>query len=169
LFTWDCDGLGVSLNRQVSQAFNGIKTEVRMFKGSMAVDNPDAIYEPLDNIRQPKTNKETFKNKRSQYYWLLRDRFYKTYRAVVKSEYIDPDELISLSSNIKDLQTLRSEVCRIPLKANGSGLIQIMSKDDMLKLQIQSPNMADALMMSMEIPKVLDQWAELSYEKYSTV
>ena len=169
LFTWDCDGLGVSLNRQVSEAFDGIKTEIRMFKGSMRVDNPDAIYEPLDNIREPKTNKETFKNKRSQYYWLLRDRFYKTYRAVVKGEYIDPDELISISSNIKDLQALRSEVCRIPLKPNGSGLIQIMSKDDMLKMQIQSPNMADALMMSMEIPTVLDDWGELKYESYSTV
>lgn len=169
LFTWDCDGLGVSLNRQVSQAFSGIKTEVRMFKGSMSVDRPDAIYEPLDNIRQPKTNKQTFKNKRSQYYWLLRDRFYKTYRAVVKGEYIDPDELISLSSSIKELQSLRSEVCRIPLKPNGSGLIQIMSKEDMLKLGIQSPNMADSLMMSMEIPQVLDEWDDLNYESYSTV
>lgn len=154
LFTWDCDGMGVGLNRQVSKALEGIKCEVRQYKGSHGADLPDEIYEQCDNIRQPKTNKETFKNKRSQYYWLLRDRFYKTYRAVVHKEYIDPDELISLSSSIKDLQSLRSEVCRIPRKQNGSGYIQIMSKKEMWdKYQIPSPNMADSLAMAMEIPK----------------
>ena len=168
LFSWDCDGLGVSLKRQVTESFEGIKCEIRMFKGSMAVDRPDAIYEPVGNIRQAKTNRETFKNKRSQYYWLLRDRFYKTYRAVVKGEYIDPDELISISSTIPDLQSLRSEVCRIPLKPNGSGLIQIMPKEEMWsKYQIPSPNMADSLMMSMEIPDVLEDFAPLNYQKMS--
>ena len=167
LFTWDCDGMGVSLNRQISTSFDGINCEVRMFKGSMGVDDPDQIYEPLDNIKEPKTNKETFKNKRSQYYWRLRDRFYNTYRAVVKGEYIDPDELISLSSNIKDLQALRSEICRIPRKPNGSGLIQIMSKDDMLKLEIPSPNMADSLMMSMELPDIAESFVPLNYQSIS--
>lgn len=168
LFTWDCDGMGVSLNRQVDEAFSGIKAEIRMFKGSMGVDNPDVIYEQCDNIRKPKTNKESFKNKRSQFYWRLRDRFYKTYRAVEKGEYIDPDELISLSSNIKDMQILRSEVCRIPRKPNGSGLIQIMSKQDMWdKYQIESPNMADSLMMAMEIPEVDDGFESLNYGNMS--
>jgi len=167
LFTWDCDGLGVSLNRQVSESFQGIKTDVKMFKGSMSVDNPDQIYQPHDNIAEPKTNKQTFRNKRSQYYWRLRDRFYNTYRAVVKGEYIDPDELISLDSGINNLQGLRSEICRIPLKLNGSGMIQIMSKDEMLKLGIASPNMADSLMMAMEIPEIIDEWKELKYESVS--
>jgi len=168
LFTWDCDGLGLSLKRQVADAFSGIKCEVRMFKGSMAVDRPDAIYEPDSNVHRPKTNRESFKNKRSQYYWLLRDRFYKTYRAVVKGEYIDPDELISLSTDIKDIAQLRSEVCRIPLKPNPSGLIQIMSKQEMWdKHQIPSPNMADCLMMAMEIPDVMDDFEPLTYQPMS--
>ncbi len=168
LFTWDCDGLGLSLKRQVNDAFQGIKCEARMFKGSMAVDNPDAIYEPMDSIHRPKTNRESFKNKRSQYYWLLRDRFYKTYRAVVHGDYIDPDELISISSDIEDIAGLRSEVCRIPLKPNPNGLIQIMSKQEMWdKHQIQSPNRADAMMMSMEIPDPIDEFAPLNYQKMS--
>jgi len=49
------------------------------------------------------------------------------------------------------MQALRSEVCRIPRKENGNGLIQIMSKIDMAKLKIKSPNMADSLMMSLSI------------------
>ena len=59
--------------------------------------------------------------------------------------------MISISSDIDQLELLRSEVCRIPLKPNGNGMIQIMSKDDMKRLDIESPNMADSLMMSLAI------------------
>jgi phage terminase large subunit len=99
-------------------------------------------------IRNPKTNKETFKNKRAQYYWALRDRFYNTYRAVVRGEYVDPDTMISLdSSGIDNIDALRSEVCRVPIKANNNGYIQIMSKIEMKSIKIPSPGMADSLMM----------------------
>jgi len=172
LFTWDCDGIGAGLKRQVAQNFEGKKCAVDMFKGSMGVDNPDRVYEPDDVTKKPKTNKETFKNKRSQYYWLLRDRFYNTYRAVIKKEYVDPDSLISIPSSCKDIQQLRSEVCRIPLTPNGAGLIQIMSKDDMLKkYKIPSPNMADCLMMSQVMPEIAnDEWfeAEIKYPRVAT-
>jgi phage terminase large subunit len=153
-FSWDCDGLGVTLKRQVNQALEGKKVDPVMFKGSEAAENAESIYQPVDGEERSnaKTNKQTFKNKRAQYYWRLRDRFHNTYRAVVKGEYIDPDDLISLSSDIQDLDALRAEVCRIPKKPNNNGIIQIMSKLEMAKLDIPSPNMADSLMMSMMIP-----------------
>lgn len=156
LFTWDCDGLGVTLRRQVSQAFEGKKIEFEMFKGSESVDDPDEVYQSDKDITltDSKTNRQTFKNKRAQYYWLLRDRFYNTYRAVVKKEYVDPDLMISISSEIDCIDQLRTEVCRIPKKPNGNGLIQIMSKDEMWnKHEIRSPNLADSLMMSMITPE----------------
>lgn len=155
-FTWDCDGLGVSLKRQVNESVAGKKIQTSMFKGSESPDHPDSIYQQSDGDRKSKskTNKQTFKNKRAQYYWRLRDRFYATYRAVVKGEYIDPDDLISLSSTIEDMDSLRSEVCRIPKKPNGNGMIQIMSKLEMAKppFELPSPNIADSLMMLMMIP-----------------
>ncbi|MCK5602171.1 PBSX family phage terminase large subunit [Candidatus Pacearchaeota archaeon] len=154
-FTWDCDGLGAALKRQVDQSLAGKKIESVMFKGSESPDNPEQIYQEGLNSdrRKEKTNKQTFKNKRAQYYTLLRDRFYNTYRAVVKKEYVDPDTMISLSSTIENLAGLRAEVCRIPLKPNGGGFIQIMSKIDMKKQGIASPNMADSLMMLMMHPE----------------
>ena len=110
------------------------------------------MYEPInDNAAQSRSNKDTFKNKRAQYYINLADRMYRTYRFIEHDEYCDPDEMISFSSDIKDLQALRSELCRVPLKPNGNGKIQIMSKDDMLKNGIKSPNMADSVMMSLAI------------------
>lgn len=152
-FIWDADGPGVGLRRQISDGFAGHAIEQVAFRGGRSPDNPDTVYEPLDDIAaKPMKNKDIFKNCRSQYYWALRDRFYKTYRAVEHGEYYDPDELISIPKDIKDLQQLRSEVCRIPRKPNGNGLIQIVSKPDMKKLDIESPNMADALMMSLAIP-----------------
>ena len=152
VFVWDGDGLGIGLRRQVAESFTGKKIEQDIFRGSAGVDFPDALYETIDNnSAKAKTNKETFRNKRSQYYWALRDRFYHTYKAVVKGEYVDPDKMISLSSDIKQLDLLRSEVCRIPLKPNGNGMIQIMSKEDMKRIGIESPNMADSLMMSLAI------------------
>jgi len=70
---------------------------------------------------------------------------------VTFGEYYDPTSLVSFSSDIKQMQTLRSEVCCIPRKFNGAGLIQIMSKPEMRTKQIRSPNIADCIMMSLAI------------------
>jgi phage terminase large subunit len=161
LFTWDLDGMGTGLKRQVDVAFNGKKCEVRGFRGSLSgigQDDGEKVY-------QEKTYAETFKNNRARYYNDLATRFFNTYRAVTKGEYIDPDEMISLDSDgISDIDRLRSELCRIPTKPNANGLIQIMNKQDMKKEGIASPNMADAIMMTMIRPAPLDDWGELEYD-----
>ena len=156
-FVWDCDGLGISLKRQVDQELESTKMQKHQFRGSETPDDANVPYSGKDS----KTNRDTFFNKRAQYWWKLRDRFEATYRAVVKGEYINPDELISLSSDIPVLDQLRSEVCRIPQKRSNNGKIQIMSKIDMAKkpYELPSPNMGDALMMSMFAPKAVQQAA----------
>ncbi len=155
-FVWDCDGMGVSLKRQVEKSLAGKKIEAVMFKGSESPERPNEIYQKSDTDyeKREKTNKETFRNNRAQKYIELRDRFYNTYQAVVQKKYIDPDTMISISSTVDDIAGLRSEVCRVPLKDNGSGLIQIANKVEMKRLGIESPNRADALMMLMIRPEV---------------
>lgn len=150
VFTWDCDGLGISLKRQVETTLKGSKIAWTIFKGSESPAAADKMYQSQDH-QKGRSNKDTFKNKRAQCYWKLRDRFYATYRAVVKGEYVDPEEMIFLDSGMRRIDELRAEVCRIPRKKTANGLIQIMSKEDMLKLDnpIESPNMADSLMMTM--------------------
>lgn len=154
-FVWDGDGMGIAVKSQVSKLLDGRKVDYSIFRGSESVDDPELEYIEADSLdsAKRKTNKDTFYNKRAQFYIKLRDRFYNTWRAVVKGDYVNPDEMISLSSDIKHLDRLRAEVCRIPLKRNNNGKIQIMSKLDMSKLDIPSPNMADALMMCMFAPK----------------
>jgi len=150
-FVWDGDGMGVALRAQFNKAFSQKKIRMDMFRGSLsgkAIDRADEIYDDgTDDPKKKKTYKEVFRNNRSMYYWLLRDRCWKTYQAVVKGTYINPDDIISFSSDIEGLDTLRSELCKIPLKYNPLGFIQIMSKKEMLALDIPSPNMADSVMM----------------------
>ena len=108
-FVWDCDGLGVSLKRQVDSALadkNGI--DYFMFKGSEAVEEPEQPYTEGGKTKN-KTNRETFYNKRAQYWWRLRDRCYNTYSAVERGEYVDPEDQMSLSTSISNLDQIRSE------------------------------------------------------------
>lgn len=168
-FVWDGDGVGTGLRRQVSDAFTDTITRWHMFKGSLAGDGQDfadKIYQPTDDERQQaKTYAETFKNNRAQYYWLLRDRFKATYDCVVGGKYVDPADMISIDSKgVDNMASLRSQVCRIPLKNNSGGLIQIMSKQEMAKIKIKSPNAADALMMTMYRPAAVAAAQPIKYE-----
>lgn len=158
-FTWDCDGLGAALNRQVNAAFDG-KPHIRVsqFKGSTKVDFPKAIFKNVNKqfmditISEQKTNEEALKNKRAQYYEKLQARVYNTYRAVEHGEYIDPDEMISFSSELELLQNLRSELCKIPKKPNANGFFELYTKKEMKsKFRIPSPNLADVCMMFMRV------------------
>ena len=156
-FVWDGDGMGAGLKRQVATELDGTKIKYHMFRGSLSgkgQDNAEKIYMPADDdAKSKKTYAETFKNNRSQYYIDLANRYYATYRCIVKGEYVDPDEMISIDSDgVENMSALRAETCRVPRKKNPVGLQQIMSKDDMRKLGIASPNMADTEMMSLFSP-----------------
>jgi phage terminase large subunit len=154
-FSWDCDGMGVSLRRQVSESLAGKRIDVQEYRGSAGVDRPNQIYQAGHILpgSKPKSNKDTFENKRAQFSWDVRDRVYATYKAVTRGEYKDPADLISFSSDIKYMDKFRSEACRIPLHPRPlRGLIQILSKADMLRLyKIQSPNMFDAVTSNVAI------------------
>jgi phage terminase large subunit len=151
-YTWDCDGMGVALAEQTSTDFEGKHTKIVMFRGSESPDNPKSIYKPAmrSPIESQKTIEDSLRNKRAQYYFELRDRCYRTYKAVVHGEYHDPDTLISFSSDIAVLKKIRAELCRMPIKPNGNGLFQLYTKEEMkTKFKIKSPNLGDSIMMLM--------------------
>lgn len=159
-YTFDCDGMGVGLNRQTAQAFNGKPVSISMFKGSESPDFPESIYEPVTEspIFNQKTWKEVCKNKRAQYYLKLRDRIYNTYRKVVFNEHSDIEDMISFDSNIKNLSKLRAELCRMPVKPNANGLFELYTKPEMKsKFKLASPNLADSVMMLMRHTTKLNQ------------
>lgn len=151
-YTYDCDGMGVGLARQTGTAFESKRTQITMFKGSESPDNPEALYNVSNGnpVFENKTNKQVFRNKRAQYYQMLRDRVYATYCAVIRGEYIDPDKMISFDSTMPLIGKLRSELCRMPIKPNSNGLIDLYTKQEMKsKFKFASPNLADSVMMLM--------------------
>lgn len=159
-FAWDGDGMGIALAEQMGADFGGKHTVLTVFRGSESPDFPDAVYksamsfsatsEDGQPIANQKTNKDAFRNKRAQYYFELRDRCYRTYRAVVHGEYHDPAKMISFDSSIELLPKLRAELCRMPIKPNGNGLFELYTKQEMKsKFKMASPNLADSVMMLM--------------------
>jgi len=161
LFVWDSDGMGVSLKRQVKNGLEGENIDYVPFHGGGKVENPNYPYEDsgtfITNKDKQRSNKQVFRNLRAQKYWDLRTRVYNTYLAITKPEYKNQDSnnLISFSSKITNLDQLIIEICKIPRIYNSNGMIQIMDKKRMFQLyQIESPNLADSLMMSLVIPEI---------------
>lgn len=150
LYIWDVGGMGVTLKRDVNNAFEGKRIEAVQYNGAHGVEDPDSVYESsgAQNIINEKTNKEVCRNLRAQCYLRLRDRVYRTYRAVVHGEFCDPERLISFSSECENLTGLRSELCRLPIKPNASGFEMYTKKGMREKFKVRSPNLADCVMMT---------------------
>lgn len=175
-FVWDGDGMGTGLKRQVSDAFAGRHTNFHMFRGSLSgkgQDNAENVYEPVEGDgldgRKKKKYRDVFLNNRSQYYFAMAWRFKRTYDCVVRGKYVDPAEMISLNTaGIDDIVSLRSQVCRIPQKPNGRGILQILSKKEMAALKIPSPNESDSIMMSFfDPPTIVDDMDDFDFDDWS--
>ncbi|VEB26168.1 Uncharacterized conserved protein [Actinobacillus lignieresii] len=106
-----------------------------------------SVFEPEEFYTQDKTNGDMFANIKAQAWWLLRDRFYKTWRAVEFGDIYPVDEMISLSSDIQGLDYLKAELSRPRVDHDNNGKVRVESKKDMRKRGIPSPNKADALVM----------------------
>ena len=161
-FVWDYSGIGSGMLGSIRKSFAGKKVKLQAFNGGESPDDKDKPY--ISDDGKKKTVGDVFINKRAQRYWRLYELCYNTYRCIVKGDYVDPDDMVSFSSNIKDMSRLRSEICRIPRKRRGDGVIQIMTKKEMLARKIPSPNMADAVMMLIFSPVVEQEFKEIVFE-----
>lgn len=169
LFVWDGDGAGAPLRERIAAAFKGKKIAWEMYKGSEGVENPEETYQEIEEQEEARerTNKDVFYNMRAQQYCALRDRMYRTWEAVTLGKYHNPDDLISFSSKIELINKLRAELCRLPLKPNGNGKIQLMSKQEMKsRYGISSPNLSDSVKMSLRSPNITQEYKPIGYTKW---
>ena len=143
-FVYDSIGVGTGVKVKLNQLRGDDSISIRGFCSSHTPDWPDRKY------NDERTNLDTFINIRAQYWWLLADRFENTYKAVEKGQYLDPDQLISLSSEMENLKLLKSELTRVQRKRgnNRNSLIQVESKRDMKARGLRSPGLADSLVYS---------------------
>lgn len=139
ILRYDSVGVGAGAAAALREA-NGI--EIDAFNGGAGVVAPKKKY-PDDKIPNARTNEDTFANLKAQSWWLLRDRFIATYRAVTTGIIDDPDMLISLSPGITDLRELKSELTQVTYGTTGAGKT-IINKTP---AGTRSPNRGDAVMM----------------------
>lgn len=107
---------------------------------SAGVDNPEHEYKP------GKKNKDMFLNKKAQAWWIVADKFRNTFNAINGKPY-DPENLISLSSSLDNLEKLKAELS-MPRRDYVNGKVKVESKADLKKRGINSPNLADAFIMA---------------------
>ncbi len=107
------------------------------YNGGSKVLRPDTMF--TDGIK----NKDMFKNRKAQDWWALRRRFEVTYNAINGKSY-EPEDIISLPSNLDKIHKLVNEVSQPTRKIDAAGKLIIDKKPNGSK----SPNLADALVMA---------------------
>ena len=168
-YEWDVGGMGVTLKRDVNSALDNKRMSVHQFNGASKVDQPKAIYESsgASNIVKQKTWEQVCRNLRAQCYLKLRDRVYRTFKAVSEGVMTNPDELISFASTCENLTTLRAELCRMPIKPRSDGLFELYTKKEMReKFKVRSPNCADTLMMSERIHDIISKTEDINFASF---
>lgn len=147
-FRFDSDGLGAGV-RGDARVINDERTTngrrlitVQPFRGSSAVMDPER-----QDVAGRK-NEDFFANRKAQSWWGLRKRFQTTYRAVnglsvgLAQDY-NPDDIISLASDLPFLTKLTAELSQPTYSLNNVGKIVIDKAPD----GTRSPNLADAVMI----------------------
>lgn len=142
-FLYDADGLGAGVRGDANvinerrRASGQKQVAATPFRGSAAVQDPER------SDVEGRKNQDFYANLKAQCWWRLRLRFQKTFRAVTEGHAFDPDEIISLSSKMPNIQRLITELSQPTYSINGAGKILVDKKPDGVK----SPNMGDAVMI----------------------
>lgn len=144
--TYDSVGVGAGVKAKTNELaempqFVGVQLKVEGFSAGEKVVNPDMDY------TDDKKNKDMFANIKAQAWWALRERFHETYKAVVEGKAISTEELISIPSDLDLASELVSELSRPKRESDPAGKIIVESKKKMKKRGINSPNLADSLVM----------------------
>ncbi len=135
------DSIGVGAHVGSTLKTMKVRTGFYKFNAGGAIIRPEKNYAP--GI----TNKEKFENLKAQAWQDVADRFRNTYNAVTKGMKFDLDELLSISSDIKDIEQLKIELSTPRKRYSKRGLDMVETKEELSKRGISSPNKADAFVM----------------------
>ena len=90
-------------------------------------------------------NKDFYANLKAQAWWQARLRFERTYRAITEPGFTyKPEDLISISSALPHLETLKTELSQATRHTDGKGKLLIDKSPD----GVRSPNLADGFVMA---------------------
>lgn len=139
LLSYDSIGVGAAVGSILQKVG---KSNYSKFNAGDKTFNPDKYYSP--KIK----NKDKFENLKAQAWRDVADRMRNTFNAVTKGMEYKPDELISISGDIDQLEGLKGELCAPRSDYSKRGLDIVESKKDVKKrLEDKSHDLADSFIM----------------------
>lgn len=136
-------GVKAEANRMVRDGvLDGKALEITGWNAAAKPMYPKRHVVPGD--RSTLTNREFFKNLKAQGWWKLRARFERTFKAIHDGAEYPVDEMVSISSKVKHVRELVTELSQIQYSPNSNGQIMI----DKTPAGTKSPNAADSVMMN---------------------
>jgi len=141
LFSYDCIGVGASVGSILSGA--GHKTGYAKFHAGETPKFPEQEY--ALKIK----NKDKFENRKAQAWQSVADRFRNTFNAVTKGLKYEAADLISISSDIPELEALKSELST-PYREKSGRDKDMVEKKAAIKKRLkteESPDLADSFIM----------------------
>jgi phage terminase large subunit len=146
---YDSNGVGAGCGSNFKQMNKKTDTYVwyEGFDSASSPHEPNRLYKISGADTQMK-NSDYFENRKAQAWWEFADRCKATYRAVVFGDKIDSDVIISISSEVNELQKLITELSTPRKKTSGRLKNMVEKKEDLKKRGIASPNLADSAILA---------------------
>lgn len=159
VLAYDGDGMGAPVIKVALQSLTLKRIKVVAYHGSGGV--VDAGRRQPQHHQDDKPNIDRYLNYRAQTWEWVRERFRLTFEAIQRADAgmlvnADPDTLISIDSGCTKLVELQAELSRPKRIFSPNGKIKMEAKADMKKREVESPNLADALVIAMSIAKIPD-------------
>lgn len=153
---WDSIGVGAFVGSKFKDLNDQNNRHVRYepFNAGGAVEDPKGVYMRFPHVDI--TNGEHFSNIKAQKWDEVAQRFRKTYEYVELGVIHPVEELISLNSETlgkEILKKIQMELAAPHKDIDRMGKFKVESKDDLRARGIKSPNIADAMIMSLVRPK----------------
>ena len=144
--TYDATGIGAHCGAKFAEINEESNTTrpvaYQKFVAGGKVIKPDQKY--THDIK----NKDFFCNLKAQSWWSVADRLRNTWDAITNGTHYDPADLISISSDIPNLEALLTELSTPKKDYDNAGKIKVESKKDLEEREIESPDLADAFVMA---------------------
>ena len=143
---YDSTGVGASAGAKFQELNDNSNTinpiKYQKFHAGSAVVLPDIEYK--HGIK----NGDMFANLKAQSWWSVADRLRNTWDAITNGNHYNPADLISISSDIEHLEQLKTELSTPKKDYDGADRVKVESKKDLLKREVNSPDLADAFVMA---------------------
>ena len=183
-FGYDADGLGATLRDNVDKSFSGKGAHIFAYKGSHAINDPEAEFKSetanLTNRDPSKRlkNKDVLFNKKAQNTLSFAERVFRTWEAVVEGKMHDPDTLVSFDSETiapSMMEKLKAEASKVPIKP--ADTVKFYTKPELRKgvalpdgsrLVIPSPNLFDAAVLSFDKSSIMTVVEEVDISQINT-